>query len=640
VPSPGDVRGGPGSGTLVPTMASTRAPRVAGAQDPTRVVEEERLARRAAAGDGAAFATLYDRYERRIFTYCQRLLVSSEDAADATQDAFLKVLARLPKLDPGRELNVSAYLYTAARNACYDMIGRRRRAEPVEELPEPAALGPDGLQRAALDEDPERAALLESFQADVQVANARLPERQREVLVLRELEERSYDEIAEIMDMNRNSVAQLISRARINLRDELRGTALASVAVSSADCERALPLISMRQDGQLRDGADREWLEAHVAGCSTCRVSVDAVEEAGVSYRAWLPIVPLEWLRQATIAKAGELVGADWSEAARSPRDPGEDGNGSRGHGEDGGGNGRGPHEPGGGTAAHGAGAAAVAHGPFGGAGLAAAHPLDDAADDAAHAADEAPGRRRRRLVLLAALALLVLLAGTAAVVIGKDDAPATDAATPATPADDGVAPTGTGGGQDGDAAGTGGSGTSPGTTAAGAPAGAASPAVGTTPTTTVDAKTTKPGGSTRRGGAGAGGRRTTSTPGATAPSDGGGAKPRKPAKKPDKPSGGGDGSRTPSSPPSSSTPPTSTPPTSTPPTSTPPTSTPPTSTPPSTGTPGGGGTPSAGSGGGSTPSGGGGRTPSGGGGRTPSGGGGRTPSGGGSAPCPAGAVC
>lgn len=547
------------------------------------MAEEERLARRAAAGDGAAFATLYDRYERRIFTYCQRLLVSSEDAADATQDAFLKVLARLPKLDPGRELNVSAYLYTAARNACYDMIGRRRRAEPVDELPEPAAVGPDGLQRAALDEDPERSALLESFQADVQDANARLPERQREVLVLRELEERSYDEIAEIMDMNRNSVAQLISRARISLRDELRGTALASVAVSSADCERALPLISMRQDGQLRDGADREWLEAHVAGCSTCRVSVDAVEEAGVSYRAWLPIVPLEWLREATIAEAGELVGSDWSEVARSPRDPGEDGTGSRGRGEDGGGNGRGRHEPGGGTAAHGAGAAAAAYGAVGGAGLAAAHPLDDAADAAAHAADEAPGRQRR-LVLLAALALLVLLAGTAAVVIGKDDAPATDAATPATPADDAIAPTGNGGGRDGDAAVTGG-----------------------------------------------GGRRTTSTPGDTAPSDGGGAKPRKPAKKPDKPSGG-DGSRTPSSPPSSSTPTSDPPPSASPPTSTPPTSTPPTSTPPSTGTPGGGRTPSGGSGGGSTPTGGGGRTPS--------GGGGRTPSGGGSAPCPAGAVC
>src|SRR3989442_4840035 len=99
--------------------------------------EEARLARAAAAGDGAAFATLYDRYESRIFNFCHRLLGSRDDAADATQDAFLKVLQRLPKLE-GRELNFSAYLFTAARNASYDMIGKRKRAEPTDEVPEPS----------------------------------------------------------------------------------------------------------------------------------------------------------------------------------------------------------------------------------------------------------------------------------------------------------------------------------------------------------------------------------------------------------------------------------------------------------------------------------------------------------------------
>src|SRR3954452_4190630 len=216
-------------------------------------VEEAALARKAAAGDGEAFATLYDRYESRIYNFCHRLLGSADDAADATQDAFLKVLQRLPKLGD-RELNFSAYLYTAARNASYDMIGRRKKAEPVDEIPELA--GVSAREPGAIDEDPERAALLDSFQADVQDANARLPERQREVLVLREVEELSYDEIAEIMDMNRNSVAQLISRARIKLRDELRGTALASVSASSSECAKALPLIAMRQDSQLKKAED------------------------------------------------------------------------------------------------------------------------------------------------------------------------------------------------------------------------------------------------------------------------------------------------------------------------------------------------------------------------------------------------
>jgi RNA polymerase sigma factor (sigma-70 family) len=277
--------------------------------------DEARLAHAAAAGDGAAFAALYDAYESRIFNFCARLVGNETDAADATQDAFLKVLQRLPKL-ADRDLNFGAYLFTAARNASYDIIGRRKRAEPVEDIGEAGGRPVTGDERGDVLADPERAAMLGTLQEQVRSANDRLPERHREVLALREIEELSYDEIAGIMDMNRNSVAQLISRARIRLRDELQGGALASIAMSSPDCERALPLISMRQDGQLGDDQDRAWLTAHLAGCDTCKVSVEAIEEAGLSYRAWAPLTVLIWLRKDTIAKAAEIVGADWSEHA------------------------------------------------------------------------------------------------------------------------------------------------------------------------------------------------------------------------------------------------------------------------------------------------------------------------------------
>jgi hypothetical protein len=132
--------------------------------------------------------------------------------------------------------------------------------------------------------------------------------------VLREFEDLSYDEIAEIMEMNRNSVAQLISRARINLRDALRGTALASIAVSSADCERALPLLAARQDGQAEE--DQGWLDRHLLECKTCPLAREAMEEAGVSYRAWLPVAAAPLLFRETLASAAEAVGADWSDVA------------------------------------------------------------------------------------------------------------------------------------------------------------------------------------------------------------------------------------------------------------------------------------------------------------------------------------
>jgi RNA polymerase sigma factor (sigma-70 family) len=297
---------------------------VAARPDPRGAETDEGLAARAVAGDGGAFAELYERYEQRAFNLCYRITGSRDDAADATQEAFVSVLRRLPKLQ-GRELDFGSYLLTAARNACYDLIARRRRAEPSDDIPESAAPvgsggGPSAPDPGDPGDDPLRNLMLEASQDEIRRANAELPERHREVLALRELEELSYDEIAEIMDMNRNSVAQLISRARINLRDALRGTALASIAAAASECERALPLIAARQDGQLQGADEAAWLQAHLAGCQTCPLSLEAMEEAGASYRAWAPIAAAPWLLQETMARAAEAMGADWDAVIEARR--------------------------------------------------------------------------------------------------------------------------------------------------------------------------------------------------------------------------------------------------------------------------------------------------------------------------------
>ncbi|MGE0068559.1 MAG: RNA polymerase sigma factor, partial [Solirubrobacterales bacterium] len=277
--------------------------------------EEERLARAAAAGDGDAFATLYERYARRAYNLALRLSGSDEDAADAVQEAFLNVMRRLGEMEGDRELAFGSYLFTATRNATYDLLRRQQRTGASDSIPESAVplgagAGGLGLDPGDPDEDPDRKVLLGAQQEEVRAANARLPERQREALALRELEEMSYDEIAQVMGMNRNSVAQLISRARINLRGELRGSVLASVAASSPDCERALPLIASRDDGQLDESsADAAWLVSHLSACDTCALAREAMQEAGVSYRAWIPVAIAPWLFGATMAKAAELTG-------------------------------------------------------------------------------------------------------------------------------------------------------------------------------------------------------------------------------------------------------------------------------------------------------------------------------------------
>jgi predicted transcriptional regulator len=137
------------------------------------------------------------------------------------------------------------------------------------------------------------------------------------VLALRELEGCSYDEIAEILGTNRNAVSQLIWRARMKLREELRAGAVLSVAVASEDCERAQALMSLEEDGKL-DELDRAWLERHLRECGNCRTRKAALLEVGASYRAWLPIAALAAMRPHVLARGGEIVGADWSAAAAS----------------------------------------------------------------------------------------------------------------------------------------------------------------------------------------------------------------------------------------------------------------------------------------------------------------------------------
>ena len=287
---------------------------------------DEALVRAAGGGDAVAFGELYDRYERRLFAYAYRLLGSREDAGDAVQDAIVKVLRRIATLAERDELNVSAYLFTATRNAAYDISARRTRTPPIDVVPEPTT-AEAARTPAPVDLDPERAALLEGSRDQIRAAHARLPARHREVLALRELDGRSYDEIGAIMGLKANAVAQLISRARLRLRAELRREALASVGAGgagSADCERALPLIARRDDGELADLDRRGWLARHLRACAGCRASEQAMQEAGVSYRAWAPLVPLATLRDAAVAHAAESLGFD--PAAVPPRRDAVDG--------------------------------------------------------------------------------------------------------------------------------------------------------------------------------------------------------------------------------------------------------------------------------------------------------------------------
>jgi RNA polymerase sigma-70 factor (ECF subfamily) len=275
-----------------------------GATTPDGVLVQE-----AAAGSGVSYGALYDRYAEQVYNYSLRLTGSPDDAADATQEAFVNVLRRL-QTDDSPVLDFSSYLFAAARHESYGLMRQRARTHPSDSPPE------DPGRVMDVETDPERAALLRDTQEAVQEANARLAPRHREVLALREVAGRSYDEVGEIMGITANAAAQLIFRARGKLREALTAGAVASVVATSEECEWAQLLLNRVQDDESVDAADRAWLEEHLDECGSCQTANRMLLAAGASYRMWLPVALLAGMRADTLTAAGGVVGADWSGVA------------------------------------------------------------------------------------------------------------------------------------------------------------------------------------------------------------------------------------------------------------------------------------------------------------------------------------
>ena len=223
-----------------------------------------------------AWEELYASYAPRLRSFAYRLAGNPHDAEDLVQETFVRAVPRLDRLDPDTA-DVGAYLFTTLRNLFLKQVERTKRQEPVAEVPEPVLPTP-------IEDDPERGTLLRSQQADVRLANARLHPRQRLVLALRELEDRSYADIGELVGMKENAVAQLIFRARESLRAELR---LAEVDPERLpeQCRRYLPLLAAHLDGQLKQPRLGETL-AHLEGCETCQAALESMREASRRYRS------------------------------------------------------------------------------------------------------------------------------------------------------------------------------------------------------------------------------------------------------------------------------------------------------------------------------------------------------------------
>lgn len=170
---------------------------------------EQRLASRAR-DDPDALQTLYRLYVRRIYGYVAGRIDSREDAEDVVSEIFLSVVRTLDRLSNRHSYSFAAWIFTIARNAVSDYYRDRRIAE--------VPISPDALPQPRAD-DPDAALSQQEAAEELRRRVRALPERQREVIVLRFFGGLRNGEIARVLEIDARTVASHLSRGLRTLRD-------------------------------------------------------------------------------------------------------------------------------------------------------------------------------------------------------------------------------------------------------------------------------------------------------------------------------------------------------------------------------------------------------------------------------------
>ena len=238
---------------------------------------------------------LYESHAPQLRRRCLRLTRDPVAADDLMQEVLARFIARFPA--PPADMNVGGYLHTMAGNVLWK---QRRDDHEVADGDIEFSAGPD----EHLENDPERSTLLLEQQHLVRRCAAMLTGRQRRALTLREVEGHSYAEIGSELGIGTDAVAQVISRARVRLRDVLRRAQVDHERLSPA-CRAMLGPISDYVDGKA--GSETPAIEAHLGECADCRHTLASFQEAGSRLRGVGPFVSLARMlsRLGSIARVG-----------------------------------------------------------------------------------------------------------------------------------------------------------------------------------------------------------------------------------------------------------------------------------------------------------------------------------------------
>lgn len=185
-------------------------------------LEDQDMVRAVREGDTTAYRGLVEKYQQRVYGLIYGMVRNREDARDLTQEAFVKAYNNLDSFR--LESSFYTWLYRIAMNVTIDFI-RKRKRRATSGFDEGIASRDDdgGISEIHHQDSPSRALERKQLYGRIMDAISRLPEDQRQVLLLREVEGLAYKEIAAIMDIPEGTVMSRLYYARKKLQKALAG---------------------------------------------------------------------------------------------------------------------------------------------------------------------------------------------------------------------------------------------------------------------------------------------------------------------------------------------------------------------------------------------------------------------------------
>jgi RNA polymerase sigma-70 factor (ECF subfamily) len=190
-------------------------------EGPNGAGDDRTLVKAAQAGDAKAFRALVERYQRRVVQLALAMTKDADEAMDIAQETFVRVHRYLPSFKG--DSSFFTWTYRIAMNLCLDAQRRKGRLERVDveqgdEAEIEAAMDPPSAALAG----PQRQALNAELRERIEEALASLSDNHRAILLLREVEGLSYEDLAKVLGIRKGTVMSRLFHARLKMQNKLR----------------------------------------------------------------------------------------------------------------------------------------------------------------------------------------------------------------------------------------------------------------------------------------------------------------------------------------------------------------------------------------------------------------------------------